>query len=142
MLSNRYLKDQLRTGKNCQILYAKFHVLFLNIQWKITTKFLSTLVLLSVALKNSICAKPNQKYLNMLPSYSTGCSIHRWDKGSHCYGNAMNSKEHSIKLLAVSPQQNLKIQSPKYSLGQQNNIATILSRALPQHYVSDFEHVI
>ena len=74
MLSNRWLKNYVRTAENCQILYAKFYVLFKNIQRKIATKFLSTLVL-SLALENFICAKPIQKYFNMLQSCSIGCSL-------------------------------------------------------------------
>ena len=74
MLSNRWLKDHVRTAENYQILYANFHVLFKNIQWKIATKFLSALVLL-LALEKFVCAKPNQKYLNMLQCYSIGCSL-------------------------------------------------------------------
>ena len=74
MLSNRWLKNYVRTAENCHILYAKFYVLFKNIQRKIATKFLSTLVL-SLALENFICAKPIQKYFNMLQSCSIGCSL-------------------------------------------------------------------
>ena len=74
MLSNRWLKDHIQIAENCQILYAKFHVLFKNIQRKIATKFISTLVI-SLTLEKSICAKPNQKYLNMLQSYSIGCYL-------------------------------------------------------------------
>ena len=69
-----WLKDHIQTTENYQILYAKLHVLFKNIQQKITTKFLSTLVL-SLALEKFIYAKPNQKYLNMLQYYSIGCSL-------------------------------------------------------------------
>ena len=39
------LKDHVQTAEHHQILYDKFHVLFKNIQRKIATKFLSTLVL-------------------------------------------------------------------------------------------------
>ena len=74
MLSNRWLKDHVQTAENCQILYAKFHVLFKNIQRKTATKFLSTLVI-SLALENFTWAEPNQKYVNMLQSYSLGCSL-------------------------------------------------------------------
>ena len=59
MLSNRWLKDHVQTAENYKIFYAKFHVLFKNIQRKLTTKFLSTLVL-SLALEKFFCAKPNQ----------------------------------------------------------------------------------
>ena len=51
-----------------------------------------------------------------------------------------NIKECSIKLLTVSHQRHLKSVF-KYSLGQQNNIATTLSRVLPWRYVANFEHV-
>ena len=78
MLSNRWLKDHVRTAENCQILNAKFHVLFKNIQRKIATKFFSTLAL-SLALKIFICAKPIQKYLIMLQSLSIGCSLANLD---------------------------------------------------------------
>ena len=78
MLSNQWLKDHIQTAENCQILYAKFNVLFKNIQPKITTKFISTLVQ-STVLENFICAKPNQKYLNMLQSYSKGCALANHD---------------------------------------------------------------
>ena len=140
MLSNRRLKDHVRTAKNCQILYAKFHVLFKNIQRKIATKFLSTL-LLSPALENCICAKPIQRYLNMLQSHSIGCSLANRDtKDPIVMQNALNSEERSIRLLTVSHKQNPKSVF-KYSLGQQSNVATTLSRALPQRYLADFEHV-
>ena len=69
MLSNRWVKDHVQTADNCQILYAKFHVLFKNIQRNIAAKFLSTLVF-SLALENFIRAMPNQKYLtcyNLIP---------------------------------------------------------------------------
>ena len=69
MLFNRWLKDHVQLTESCQIFSAKFHVLFKNIQRKIAPKFLSTLVL-SLALEKFICAKPFQKYLNMLQSYS------------------------------------------------------------------------
>ena len=72
MLSNRWLKDHVRTAENYQILYAMFHVLFKNIRRKIATKFLTTLVL-SPALEKFVCAQPNQKYPNMLQYYSIGC---------------------------------------------------------------------
>ena len=74
MLSNRWLKDHVRTAEHCQILYAKFHVLFKSIQRQIATKFLSTLVR-SLALENLICAKSIQKCIYMLQSCSTGCSL-------------------------------------------------------------------
>ena len=67
-------------------------------------------------------------------------SSQSWHKGFYCYENMLNSKECSIRLLIVSYQPNLK-SFLKYSLGQQNNIATTLSRALPQRYVAEFEHV-
>ena len=38
------------------------------------TKFVFILVL-SLALENFICAKPDKKYLNMLQYYSKGCSL-------------------------------------------------------------------
>ena len=74
MLSNRWLKDHERIAENYQVLYAKFRVLFKNIQRKIATKFLSTLVL-SLALEKFVCASPKQKYLNMLQYNSKGCSL-------------------------------------------------------------------
>ena len=74
MLSNCWLKDHVQTAENYRILYAKFHVLFKNIQRKLATKFLSTLVL-SLALEKFFGAKPNQKYLNMLQYCSKGCSL-------------------------------------------------------------------
>ena len=58
MLSNRWLKDHVRIAENYQVLYAKFHVLFKNIQREIATKFLSTLVF-SLALEKFVCASPN-----------------------------------------------------------------------------------
>ena len=79
MLSKCWLKDHIQTPEKCQILNAKFHVLFKNIQRKIATTFLSTLVL-SPALENFICAKPIQKYLDMLQSYSIGCSLANHDR--------------------------------------------------------------
>ena len=78
MPSNHWLKDHVQTSENCQILYAKFHVHFKNIQGKIATKSLSTLVLL-VALENFICAKPIQKFFNKLQSYSISCSLANCD---------------------------------------------------------------
>ena len=57
MLSNRWLKDHIQIAENYRMLYAKFHALFKNIQRKLTTKFLSTLVL-SLALEKIFCAKP------------------------------------------------------------------------------------
>ena len=74
MLSNRWIKDHLPTTKNCQISFVKFHVTFNNIKRKIATKFLSTLRV-SLALENFICAKPTQKYLNMLQFYSIDYSL-------------------------------------------------------------------
>ena len=68
------LKDHVQTAEHHQILYDKFHVLFKNIQRKIATKFLSTLVLW-LSLEKIVCAKPNQKYLNILQYYSKGCSL-------------------------------------------------------------------
>ena len=53
--------------------------------------------------------------------------------------NTLNSEERSIRLLTVSRKRNPK--SVFYSLGQQGNVATTLSRALPQRYVADSEHV-
>ena len=38
MLSKRWVKDLVRTAENCQILHAKFHVHFMNIQRKMATK--------------------------------------------------------------------------------------------------------
>ena len=67
MLSNCWLK-------NCRELLNSICEIFKNIQLKIATKFVFTLVL-SLALKNFICAKPDQKYLNMLQYYSKGCSL-------------------------------------------------------------------
>ena len=131
MLSKRWLKDHVRTAENCQILYAKFHVLF-----KIATKFLSTLVL-SLALDNFICVKLNQKYVDMLQYYFIGCSLANCDTKDPI---VMQIWEYSIRLLTVSHQRNPKSVF-KYSLVQQNNNATTLSRALPQHYVAAFEHV-
>ena len=78
MLSNCWLKDHVQTAENYRILYAKFHVLFKNIQRKLATKFLSTLVL-SLALEKFFSAKPNQKYLIMLQYYSNGCSLAKLD---------------------------------------------------------------
>ena len=54
--------------------------------------------------------------------------------------NTLNSEERSIRLLTVSRKRNPKSVF-KYSLGQQGNVATTLSRALPQRYVADSEHV-
>ena len=45
MLSNRWLKDHARTTENYQILHAKLHVVFKNIQRKIAAKDLCTLVI-------------------------------------------------------------------------------------------------
>ena len=128
MLCNRWLKDYLQTAENYQILYSKFHVLFKSNQRKIATNFLSTLVLW-LALETFVCLKRNGKYLNTLQYYPKGC-----------YANTLNSKERSISLLTVSHQRNT-IKFLTYFLGQQNNIVTMLSRALPQRYVADFEHV-
>ena len=94
MLSNRWLKDHVQTAETCQILYAKFHVLFKNIQRKIATKFLSTLSL-SLALENFIYAKPIQKYLNTLQSYSLGCSLANRDTKDPIFMQ--------IRLIARSP---------------------------------------
>ena len=74
MLSNRWLKDRIQIAENNRMLYVKFHVLFKNIQQKLATKFLSTLVL-SPALEKIFCAKPNQKYLIMLQFYSKDCCL-------------------------------------------------------------------
>ena len=60
------------TAENYQILYAKFY--FKNIPRKIATKFLSILVL-KLTPENFISAKPIQKYLNKLQSYSIGCPL-------------------------------------------------------------------
>ena len=140
MLSNRWFKDHVRTAENYQILYANFHVLFKNIQWKIATKFLSALVLL-LALEKFVSAKPNQKYLNMVTMlFYRLLSSQSWHKGPHFYGNALNSKKRIITLLTVSHQQHPKSVF-KYSLGHQNNLATTLSRVLPQRYVAEFDHV-
>ena len=78
MLSNRWLKDHVRTAENYQILYAMLHVRFKNIRRKIATKFLTTLVL-SPALEKFVCTKPNQKYPNMLQYYSICCSLANCD---------------------------------------------------------------
>ena len=72
LLAQKTMYELQRTVK---FLYAKFHVLFKDIQRKIATKFISTLVL-SLALENFICVKPNQKYLNV---YSIGCSLANHD---------------------------------------------------------------
>ena len=74
MLSNRWLKNYVRTTEKFRILYAKLPILFSNFQWKIARKFISTLVL-SFALKNFIYAKPMQKYICILQSYSIDCSL-------------------------------------------------------------------
>ena len=63
-----------------------------------------------------------------------------WHRGSHCYANTLGNKECSIRLLTVCHQRNPKSVF-KYSLGQQNNIATTLSRDLPHPFVPAFEHV-
>ena len=60
------------TAENYQILYAKFY--FKNIPRKIATKFLSILVL-KLTPENFISAKPIQKYLNKLQSYSIDCPL-------------------------------------------------------------------
>ena len=80
-----------------------------------------------------------------IPSYVTGLfyrlfSSQSWHKESHCYANMLNSKECSIRLLTVPHKWNPKLVF-RYSLGQQSNLATTFSRALPQRYVADFEHV-
>ena len=67
-------------------------------------------------------------------------SSQSWHKEYHCYTNMFNSKEYYIRLLTVPHKQNPKLVF-RYSLGQQSNVATTLSRALPQLYVADFEHV-
>ena len=64
------------TAENYQILYAKFY--FKNIPRKIATKFLSILVL-KLTPENFISAKPIQKYLNKLQSYSIGCPLANCD---------------------------------------------------------------
>ena len=74
MLSNRWLKDYVRTAEN----YQMFHILFKNIRHKIVTKFLTPLVL-SPALEKFVCIKPNQKYPNMLKYYSICCSLANCD---------------------------------------------------------------
>ena len=74
MQYNRWLKDHVRTAENYPVLYAKFHLIFKNIQWKIATKFISTL-LLWLALEKIVCAKPNQEYLSMLQYYFKGYSL-------------------------------------------------------------------
>ena len=74
-----------RPCTNCKELsnsIGEFHVLFKNIQRKIATKVLSSLVL-STALENFICARSIQKYLNMLQSYSLGCSLANRDTKDH-----------------------------------------------------------
>ena len=63
-----------KIAENCRILYAKFHVLFKNIQRKIAANFISAYAF-SLALGNFICTKPNQKYLSILEYYSKGCSL-------------------------------------------------------------------
>ena len=73
LLSNRWFKDHARTAENYQILYAKFHVLFKNIQQKLATFFPP--LCFHLHWKKFFCAKPNQKYLNMLQYYSKGCSL-------------------------------------------------------------------
>ena len=136
MLSNRWLKDHVRIADNYQVLYAKFHVHFKNIQRKIATKFLSTLVLL-LAMENFICSKLNQKYLNMLQSYSIVCSLAKRD--------TKNSLVMQIRVIAKRAHQGNPKSVFKYSLGQQNNIATTLSRVLLQRYIatlSMYEHDI
>ena len=74
MLSDRWLKDHVRTAENYQMLYAKFHVLFKNNQQSIAPKLLSAVVL-ALALENFICTKPIQRFLNKLQTYSIGCSL-------------------------------------------------------------------
>ena len=54
-------------------------MLFLNIQRKIATNFLSTLALW-LELEKIVCAKSNQKYLNMLQYYSTSYFLANRDK--------------------------------------------------------------
>ena len=108
LLSNRWFKDHVRTAENYQILYAKFHVLFKNIQQKLATKFLSILVL-SLALEKFFCAKSNQKYLNILQYYSKGCSLANRDtKDPIVMQIHLIAKEGSIRLLTVSHQRNPK----------------------------------
>ena len=111
MLSNRWHKDDVRTAKNCQILYPKFHFLFKNIQRKIVRKFLST-VALSLPLENFICATPIWNLFCRLFSSQS------WYKRSHCYASTLNSKESSIRLLTVSDKRNIKSVF-KYSLVQE-----------------------
>ena len=59
MLSDRWLKDRVRTAENYQMLYAK----------------LLSAVVLALALENLICTKPIQRFLNKLQTYSIGCSL-------------------------------------------------------------------
>ena len=57
MLSKHCLKDYGKIAENSQVSKANFNILFKNIQWKIATKFVSTLVLL-IPEENFVCVKP------------------------------------------------------------------------------------
>ena len=88
-----------------------------------------------------LSSAPIQRNLYMLQSYYVGRSLSNRDtKGSHCYVNMLNSKEDPIRLLTVSHQRNPESVF-KYSWAQQNNVATIISRVLPQLCVADFGYV-
>ena len=135
MLSNRWLKYQERTAENCQILYAKFHVLFKNIQRKIPN-FVCTLVFSLVALENFICAEPIQKQVFILLSSSIGCSLANRDTKDPIVMTIclMNGKEWSNRPLTKSHQRDPK-SIFKCSLGHQNNAQQSFVSTLCCRYV-------
>ena len=129
----------VRTTENCKILHSKFSWFFKEQATKNCNKvsfhsctftYTSKFYLFQNLSKNTlICYNLFYRSLSSQPRH----------KGSYCYANMLNSRECFVRLLTVSHQWNPK-SAFKYSLGQQNNVSTTLSRALSQHYVDDFEH--
>ena len=108
MLYNCWLKDHVQTAENCQILYAKFCILFKNIPRKITTNFVSTLVL-SLALERFIYDKAIQNHFYILQSHSIGCSLASHNTKDPIAMIKRLIAKSSNKLLTVFHQRNFEI---------------------------------
>ena len=140
MLFNRWLKHHVKTAENCQILCAKFRILFGNMQRKITTKFVSSRKF-SLPPENFISFRLVRKYVYYVTiTFYRFFSSQRQHEESYCYANTLSRKERSNGLSIASHQRIVKPVS-KYSAVQQNNITATLSRALSQRHFADFEQI-